>query len=446
MFKHKKIFVLGMARSGYEAAKLLIKMNNEVVLNDLKKEQDQDHIKELSDLGVKVILGEHPDDLFNQTFDYLIKNPGIPNNHKYVEKAIEHDIFVINEMELAYQLFPKDITIIGVTGSNGKTTTATLIYEILKRTKFNVHLMGNIGYPACAYVDKVKSNDIIVMEVSIQQLCNFNQFKVDIAVLTNLYEAHLDFVGNYNNYLNIKKRIFKHQEASDYAVLNIDNLDVVKITNDIKAEKVYFSSKKNNINGCSIKDKTIYYWQEPIISLSEIKLKGNHNYENIMAALLVAKKLGVSNKIIKEVLTIFGGVEHRIEYVTSKQGIQFYNDSKSTNIKATQIALSSFQEPIILLLGGLDRKHSFNDLSNYLNHVKYIIGYGETKERIKDYSNSVNIKCEIVETLEMATNKAYELATKGDIILLSPACASWDQFSDFEERGRMFKQYIANLI
>jgi len=446
MFKHKKIFVLGMARSGYEAAKLLIKMDNEVVLNDLKKEQDQEHVKELSDLGVKIILGEHPDNLFNQTFDYLIKNPGIPNNHKYVKKAIEHNIPVINEMELAYQLFPEDITIIGVTGSNGKTTTTTLIYEMLKRARSNVHLMGNIGYPACAYVDKVKVNDIIVMEVSIQQLCNFNQFKVDIAVLTNLYEAHLDFVGNYNNYLNIKKRIFKHQEASDYAVLNIDNLDVVKITTDIKAEKVYFSSKKNNINGCSIKDKTIYYWQEPIISLSEIKLKGNHNYENIMAALLVAKKLGVSNKIIKEVLTIFGGVEHRIEYVTSKQGIQFYNDSKSTNIKATQIALSSFQEPIILLLGGLDRKHSFNDLSNYLNHVKYIIGYGETKERIKDYSNSVNIKCEIVETLEMATNKAYELATKGDIILLSPACASWDQFSDFEERGRMFKQYIANLI
>jgi UDP-N-acetylmuramoylalanine--D-glutamate ligase len=202
MFENKKILILGMKRSGYEAAKLLAKRNNKIIINDnQKEEQDEEHVKELEDLGVEVILGEHPDGLLTKDFDYLIKNPGIKNDHKYVKLAEEYDIPVINEVELAYALMPKDITLIGITGSNGKTTTTTLIYEMIKASGKSVHLTGNIGFPLAGFVEKIKSGDIVVMEVSIQQLVNLDKFKTNISVLTNIYESHLDFVDGFENYL-----------------------------------------------------------------------------------------------------------------------------------------------------------------------------------------------------------------------------------------------------
>jgi UDP-N-acetylmuramoylalanine--D-glutamate ligase len=445
MFEKKKIFILGMAKSGYEVAKLLIKRNNDVIINDMNEEQDSSHIKELKDLGVKFVLGGHPDDLFDETYDYLVKNPGIFNNHKYVLKAMEHNIPVINEVEVAYQLFPNNVDIIGITGTNGKTTTTTIIYEFIKRAGKNVHLTGNIGFPVCSFVDIVKPNDILVMEVSIQQLCNVDKFRTNVSVLTNLYEAHLDFVGNYENYTNIKKGIFNYHNEDNYAILNIDNDDVISLTDDIKSTKLYFSSQKVDINGCYIKDGYIYYFNEIIIPISKIKIKGIHNYENIMAAILVAKRYDVSNDVINEVLESFGGVEHRIEFVRTINDIDVYNDSKATNVKATQIALSSFDKPTILLLGGLDRGHSFDDLGAYLKNVKAIVAYGQTKDRIKEFANINKMDCHIVETLEQATIKAYDQAIPGDVILLSPACASWDQFVDFPERGNKFKKYVAEL-
>ena len=445
MSNKPKAFVLGMARSGYAAAKLLVDKGYYVLLNDAKAEQDADQIKELRGLGVEMVLGLTSDELLDKSFQMLIKNPGISNEHSYVLKAIELGIPVINEVELAYRYFPKDVKVIGVTGTNGKTTTVTLIYEILKQAKLVVHLMGNIGIPVCSIVPTMQKGDIAVMEISSYQLCNIIDFKTNISVMTNLSQAHIDFHGTYENYMDTKKRIFNNHTSNDLAVLNLGNQDVLNLTSDIMSEKKYFSSFKANDNGCSIIDNYICYNGEQIIKLSDIRIKGMHNYENAMAAIIVAKEFGVSNEDIITVLTTFIGVEHRIEYVKTINGREFYNDSKATNVKSTQIALASFEKPTILLLGGLDRGHSFDDLKSFLNHVIHIISYGETKNRINDFAKSCNVPCEVCETLEEATKKAYELSNDGDVILLSPSCASWDQFKDFEVRGKKFKEVINNL-
>lgn len=443
MFKNNNLFILGMARSGYESAKFFAKRGNKIIINDKNEDEDKKHVKELEELGVKVILGSHPVDLITKDIDYVIKNPGIKDSHEMIVKAKELGIPVINEVEAAYMLLPKDITIIGVTGSNGKTTTTTLIYEILKHAKKSVVLAGNIGFPLSSLVDNIKSNNILLMEISIQQLCNLDKFKTNISVLTNIYEAHLDFVGNKENYINVKKRIFNHHTKKDIAILNYDNIDVLNNTNDIMSSKLYFS--KNNKTDCYIKDNAIYYKDNKIINISDISLKGIHNLENIMASILTVKQFNVSDDDIISVLKEFKGVEHRIEYVKEIDGIKIYNDSKSTNVKATQIALSSFIEPTILLLGGLDRGHSFEELTEYMGNVKLVISYGQTKNRIKEYCDKINKECIVVDTLKDAVLVASNNATKGNVILLSPACASWDQFKDFEERGKTFKEYISNI-
>lgn len=441
MLKNKKIFILGMARSGYECAKMLSKYNNEILITDMK-EQDSNHVEELEKLGVKFVISSNPTELLDSSYDYLIKNPGIRKDHECVLKAKKLNIPVINEVEAAYFFFPKDITIIGITGSNGKTTTTTLIYEMLKKAGLPVYLGGNIGFPVSSLVEKVQSGDILVLEISDHQLVDMYNFKTNISVLTNLSMVHLDFHDSYETYKNMKKKIFSYHTSSDIAILNYDDEEVKVLTNDIVSNKKYFS-KTETVNSY-IKDNAIYCIDK-IIDLNDIKIKGMHNYENIMCAIMVAKEFNVSNDIIVEVLKEFKGVEHRIEYVRKVNGKTFYNDAKSTNCEATITALKSFEKPIILLLGGLDRGHSFEPLNDYLNNVKEIICYGETKDRIKKWCNDINIKCTSFDSLEKATIKANEVANKGDIILLSPACASWDQFPSFEKRGEKFKEIINNI-
>lgn len=445
MFENKKIFILGFARSGYEAAKLLAKKGNKVVLNDMKMEQDEEKVNELKKLGVEIILGSHPDDILDDSFDYLIKNPGVPIDHKYVLKARELGIEVINEVEMAYRLMPReDVTLIGITGTNGKTTTTTLIYEIIKAAGKKVHLTGNIGYPLCGFLDKLEKDDIIVMEVSCQQLENLDRFNPDIAVMTNLSEAHIDFLKSYENYKRVKGKIFKNQTKDDVAILNIENEDVMNLTKDIKSTVKYFSSK-NIINGCYIKDNAIYYYDEKIIDLNDIKLVGNHNYENIMAAIMVVKELNIDNEAINKVLTTFTGVEHRLEFVKEVNKRSFYNDSKATNIKSTQIALASFNRPTILILGGMERHQDFFELKDYMRNVKLIVCYGENKNRIKEFGDTLMIETVVVDNLREATSKAYELSSENDVILLSPASASWDQYKCFEDRGTEFKNEVLKL-
>lgn len=440
MFENKKIFILGMARSGYEAAKLLA-LKNTILITD-RKEQELSKVEDLQKLNVNVFITEDPINLLDPTYDYVIKNPGIKLNHPIVEKAKKLNIPVINEVEVAYHFLPK-VKIIGVTGSNGKTTTTTLIYKVLKQAKLQVHLGGNIGYPLCSLVNKCKDGDILVLEISGHQLHDCHDFKTDIGVMTNLSEVHIDHFGSYENYKNNKKLIFRHHTKDDIAILNAENSDVLDVTKNIKSTKLFFSSKQKQDS--YIKDEAIYYKDEKVINLSDIKIKGIHNYENIMCAIMVAKQFNVSNDDIKQVLSHFNGVEHRIEFVKNVNGREFYNDSKATNVKSTQIALGTFKNPTILLLGGLDRGHSFDDLKEYLVNTKLIICYGETKYRIKEFADKCNIECIVVDDIIQATNKAYELSLAGDTILLSPACASWDQFKSFEDRGNLFKKVVNNL-
>src|SRR5574344_137636 len=368
MYNNKKIFVLGMARSGYSVAKLLSK-NNQVLVTDMK-EQDSELVLELNNLGVNVFITENPIELLDYSYDLVVKNHGIRRDHPVVLKAKSLKIPIVNEVEVAYHYIPKSTTIVGITGSNGKTTTTTIVYEILKNANLNVHLGGNIGYPLSSIVDTIKKNDILVIEISDHQLVDMYDFKTNISVFTNLVEAHIDFHRDYETYKSTKKKIFQNNTESDIAILNYSDSDLMKLTKDIKDTKLYFSSK--DPCDCYIKDKSIYYKDEKIIELNDIRVKGVHNYENIMCAIIVAKQFNVKNKIIVQELTDFAGVEHRIEYVARINNREFYNDSKSTNIESTITALKSFDNNLILLLGGLDRGHSFIGLNKYLTHVKHI--------------------------------------------------------------------------
>lgn len=441
MIKDKKVFILGMARSGYEAAKLLA-TDNKVLVTDMN-EQDAEQVKELEKLGVRVVISKEPSNLLDESYDVMVKNPGIKYTHPTVVKAHELGIDVINEVELAYGYMNENINIIGVTGSNGKTTTVTLIYNILKEAGFPVYIGGNIGTPLCHFVKDIKENEYLVMEISDHQLCDMYKFKTNVSVLTNIFDVHTDFHDSHERYVMTKKKIFNNHTKDDIAIINYDNKEAVDISKDINSTKYYFS--KNSKQNVYLKDNAIYYHDDKVIDCNDIKLKGMHNYENIMAAISAVKVYNVDNESICKVLKTFGGVEHRIEYVDTIDGVDYYNDSKATNCESTKIALKSFKQPTLLILGGLDRGHSFEDLTPCMNNVTYVACYGETKTRIKEYCDKIGKDCGIFDNLEKATLSCFEKAQKGDVVLLSPACASWDQYKKFEDRGDEFKSIVNNL-
>lgn len=439
MFENKKIFILGMARSGYEAAKLLSDYNNEIIVTD-GKEQKEELVSELESLGVKVIITGDQLSLLDDSFDYVIKNPGIKYDNPVVVKAKELGIKVINEIEMAYSFLDKSVNIIGVTGSNGKTTTTTLISEFMKNSFDNVYLGGNIGIPLSNFVRDIKPNSYLVLEISDHQLCDMYDFKINVSVLTNITPTHLDFHKSYEVYQMTKKKIFNNHTSDDLAVINKDDEVSMKITDDIKSTKVYYGHDKTNL--AYYDEEGIYYDGKLVIKLDDIILKGKHNYQNIMGAIIAVKKYGVTDEVIQKVLKEFKGVEHRLEYVDTINGVTYYNDSKATNCVSTITALNSFDKPTILLLGGYDRGHSFHDLDDSMKNVKCVVCFGETKNRIEEFCNDLNIKCYKNDTLKEAMNVVKDICTPGDVVLLSPACASWDQYDRFEDRGDEFKKLV----
>ena len=429
--------MLGLAKSGVTAASLLHKLDAFVTVNDQKPLSENPAAQGLLQEGIKVITGSHPIELMDEGFQYVIKNPGIPYTNPLIQKALEKGIPVLTEVELAYLISEADM--IGITGTNGKTTTTTLLFEMLADGGQNPLIAGNIGTVASEVAQEAGPHNKMVVELSSFQLMGIEEFRPHIAIITNLYEAHLDYHGSLHDYWQAKVNITKNQTEDDFLIINDDQTHLIEAVAHTKAQVVPFSTTKEVLDGAYIKEDAIYFRDEFIVSLNDIVLPGAHNLENILSAVAACKLYDVPNDSIRKVLSVFAGVKHRTQFVKEVEGRKFYNDSKATNSLATKSALNAFAGPTILLAGGLDRGNDFDDLIPYMKNVSTLIVFGETAQKLAETGRKAGIKSIItVDNVEKAVPVAYEHSRAGDVILLSPACASWDQYRTFEERGDMF--------
>jgi UDP-N-acetylmuramoylalanine--D-glutamate ligase len=444
IYRHKKVLVLGLAKSGVSAASLLHKLGAFVTVNDQKPLSENPEAQGLLEQGIKVICGDHPIELLDEGFEVIVKNPGIPYHNPIIIGAIEREIPVITEVELAYQI--SEAPFIGITGTNGKTTTTTLIFEMLNTGNKKPLIAGNIGTVASMVAEKATPENNIVIELSSFQLMGINTFKPKIAILTNLYEAHLDYHSSKAEYHEAKANITKNQTNEDYLIINGDQEELVEIAKKSRAKVVYFSTTKVLQAGVWIENGWVVFNDERIVKLVDIVLPGVHNLENILSAVAAAKLKGVTNEAIYQVLSTFTGVKHRLQFIGEKQDRKFYNDSKATNILATSKALAAFVQPIVLLAGGLDRGNHFDELIPSLSNVKAMITFGQTAQKLEEAAAAAGIKTvKRVDNVEKAVPEAFSLSDKGDVILLSPACASWDQYKTFEVRGDIFIEAVHKL-
>ncbi|WP_188205725.1 UDP-N-acetylmuramoyl-L-alanine--D-glutamate ligase [Alkalibacillus aidingensis] len=442
-FPYKRVLVLGLAKSGKAAAQLLYDSGVTFLINDQTPLEDNPIAEQFQRLGVEVVTGGHPISVLDGV-DLVVKNPGIPHSHHIVEQAEFKGIPVVTEVELAYQLI--DGPLVAITGTNGKTTTTTLIYEILKEGNKEPLIAGNIGKVASEVVRNQKSGQPVVMELSSFQLKATKHLKPDIAVLLNLTEAHLDYHETRQDYVESKWNITKNQTKGDVLVVNDDDPSINHLQKDSLVKRVPFSMKQLLDNGISFVDGSIYVNGHRLVVRKDIALPGKHNLENVLASIAVARQLGVTDQVILKVLKTFSGVKHRLQFVSKKEGRLFYNDSKATNILATTKAIQAFDQSIVLIAGGLDRGNGFDELIHQFENVKHCVAYGESATKIKNAASKYDYDAiTIVESLEQAVNVAYQQSDPGDIVLLSPACASWDQFSSFETRGDMFIDVVHKL-
>ncbi len=443
-YLQKKVLVLGLAKSGVSAASLLNKLGAFVTVNDKKPLSENPEAQGLLEQGIKVICGSHPIELLDEGFELIVKNPGIPYHNPLVKGALDKGIPVITEVELAFQI--SEAPFVGITGTNGKTTTTTLIFEMLKAGDKSPLIAGNIGTVASGVAEVANADDTIVIELSSFQLMGIEEFCPEIAIVTNLYDAHLDYHGSKREYAEAKAAITKNQTATDFFIYNADQEEVREMAAHSAAKLIPFSATKKYENGAYVEDGAIYFRGEKVIETAEIALPGKHNLENILAAISAVKLKDTSNDAIQKVLTSFHGVEHRLQYVATVEKRKFYNDSKATNILAASKALTSFNEPVILLAGGLDRGNEFDELKPSMKNVKAVITFGETAEKIERVAKEIGITTiKRVDNVVSAVPVAFELSDEGDCILLSPACASWDQYKTFEQRGDMFMEAVHKL-
>lgn len=436
-FNNQKILVLGLARSGEAAARLLTKLGAIVTVNDAKPLEDNPSAKALLEEGIRIVTGHHPLSLLDEDFSLIIKNPGIPYSNPMVQLAMNKKIPIYTEVELAYLI--SEAPIIGITGSNGKTTTTTMIEQILKEAGQSPYLSGNIGFPASDVAQSISKNDVLVMELSSFQLMGIEEFRPHIAVITNIMpKTHLDYHGSFDDYVKAKWTIQKEMTTSDFLVLNV-NQDIQKtLAKTTKAKVVPFSTQEI-VDGAYLKEDSLYFRAEKIMSVAQLGIPGLHNIENALATIAVAKILEVPSQTIARVLSHFNGVKHRLQSVGNIAGISFYNDSKSTNILATKKALSSFNnEKLLLIAGGLDRGNEFDELVEDISNLKVMILIGESAPRMIKAAQQANVPYVRAKDVKDATKIAFKIATNGDTILLSPANASWDMYDSFEARGDEF--------
>lgn len=442
----KKVLVVGLARSGMAAIRVLKKLGAEVTLSESKKKDDIKEIGFLNENNVEIVGQDMA--VFERDFDLVVKNPGVPYRSPMMQKLQERNIPVITEIELAYQV-AKPQHYIAITGTNGKTTTSTLTYEILRRAfPGKAHLCGNIGIPLCEIIMEnglmEEGGHYIALEISNFQLVNIDKFRPEVATIINLTPDHIDFMGSLDNYYKSKTEVYRNMAGNDVFLLNADDPVVKEYTDryPVKCAKESFSTDSQSAD-CIAKDGYLEIKGEKIIPLNAIKIVGKHNLQNVMIAVSAAKAIGISNDVILEAVSSFKGVEHRIEFVREIDGVKYYNDSKGTNTDATITALKAFDRGVILLVGGFEKGLPMDEMKKHLGCVKKIIGFGACGARlVHDLVGEDGI---VVTTLDEAVAEANKIAESGDTVLLSPTTSSFDQYTCFEERGDHFKKIVNAL-
>lgn len=449
--KNKKVLVIGLAVTGIPLAKVLHALGAGIIVNDLRSAGElKESIEQLQGLNIKYYLGKHPENLKELgQIDLVIVSPGIPLNIPFIEQIKEEGIELIGEIELAYRLGRGRI--IAITGTNGKTTTTALMGEIFKNANRNTYVVGNIGVAAISKALETKENDDIIMEISSFQLESCVNFHPKVASVLNITPDHLNRHGNMENYTDIKFSIFKNQCSSDFSIINFDDDICYKKSKELKNNLVYFSRLSELKQGVFLKNNVIVIKdleiEKQVIDINEIKIPGLHNVENALAATAMSYYSGIDIETIKETLKTFKGVAHRIQYINTINGVKFFNDSKATNVNSTIKAIEAVNSPIILLAGGMDKGDDFDELfDRFDNKVSRVFVYGETGRKLLDCAKRKGfVSINLVNNLEEAVSSAYNISEEGDSILLSPACASWDMYKNFEERGNEFINLVTNL-
>ncbi len=443
----KNILIIGLGMSGIASAEVANDMGYKICVYDNKPYDQIENIDKLKKLPINWVTNIS-EELFND-IDLIVVSPGVPLNQPYILEARKRGIEVISEIEAAYRI--SEAPIIAVTGTNGKTTTTTLTGEIFKNAGYKTRVAGNIGKPLIYDCYNAEGDEVIVAEISSFQLESVKYFHPITAAMLNITPDHLDRHKTMENYINVKSKVFMNQIDTDYAVLNYDEPNAWGLKEGINSHIMPFSRKKRLNYGLYVDNGAVFYKiddsEEKIIDVSDIYIPGAHNLENALAASAIAKIWNIKNKTVESTLKRFKGVKHRIEYVGEKNGIRFVNDSKGTNPDAAIKAIESVKGDIVLIAGGYDKGSDYyNFIKAFDDKVRYLILIGETAQKINVQARKLGFT-DIVElhSLRDAVVSAYKLAKSGDTVLLSPACASWDMFDNFEERGNLFKLYVNAL-
>jgi UDP-N-acetylmuramoylalanine--D-glutamate ligase len=445
--KNKRVLVVGLGKSGAASALFLKSRGARVTVSDSKPEAElHNEIMPLLEEGIALETGGHGERTFREQ-DLIVVSPGVPFDSPQIAQARALGERVIGELELAAQFLPGKI--IAITGANGKTTTTSLAGEIVKAGNFSTLVGGNIGTPAITLVERATKKAWIVLEVSSFQLETIATFRPRIAVILNITPDHLDRHGSFANYVNAKARIFENQQADDISILNLDDATTAGMGDRTEARLFWFSRKKPIENGAFVRGTQILFRdgskEREILALSEIPLKGTHNLENVLAAISIGALVGCEPSQIREAVRNFRAVEHRLQFIARIDGVEYYNDSKATNVDATIKALESFPANIHLILGGKDKGSDYTVLNDLLRQrVKRVYTIGAAAGKIESQIGSA-VEFDHSETLENAIRSAREAAVPGDIVLLAPACASFDQFQNYEHRGRVFREVVNSL-
>jgi UDP-N-acetylmuramoylalanine--D-glutamate ligase len=447
----KKVIVAGTGKSGICAAGLLLRNGARVVLFDENKELDKEKLlgNFESDAKPELQLGELTEEVLEGT-SVMVISPGIPCDAAFVNRVREHGIPVWSEIELAYY-FSKG-TIAAITGTNGKTTTTTLVSKIFEAHQADSIVVGNIGIPFTKLADTTTEHTLIAAEISSFQLETIQDFRPHVSAILNLTPDHLNRHYTFDNYAKVKFDISENQTEEDVCVLNYDDPETVKRRNLVKAAKVVFFSKNTALeDGVYVKDQKIVVNQSGkeiyVLDLADIKILGDHNTENVLAAVAVSYYMGIPVETIRKVCTAFEGVEHRIEYVKTVRGVSYYNDSKGTNPDAAIKGIQAMKSKTLLIGGGYDKGGAFDEwIEAFDSKVKYLVLIGQTAKKIEETARKHGFQdIVLLEGLQEAVQFCYEHAEPGESVLLSPACASWGMFDNYEQRGDLFKQYVREL-